>query len=200
MVVYSQHQLWLRTWDTKSTRIYGTSHLFFLVGGWATPKNMSSSVGMTETQDFWKHHPNVPNHQASILIGFSTTNHPSVGGTPIHGTLMFLVPNHQPVWKIPGNITTSPGCRRGVHAQSCEVGHGHGRIVGLRWYGRKDLRSGGPWEIWKNWGIHSDKHTKCYWKWPFIVDLSMEYGVFSIVMLVYQRVPSAIFWCSIVII
>ena len=37
-------------------------------------------------------------------------------------------------------------------------------------------------------GLPSGKHTKSYWKWLDIVDLPIKHGVFSIVMLVYQRV------------
>ena len=37
-------------------------------------------------------------------------------------------------------------------------------------------------------GIPSGKHTKSYWKWPFIVSFPIKKWWFSIVMLVYQRV------------
>ena len=36
--------------------------------------------------------------------------------------------------------------------------------------------------------VPSGKHTKSYWTWPFIVDLPIKNGGFSIAMLVYQRV------------
>ena len=44
------------------------------------------------------------------------------------------------------------------------------------------------WSTWKLWKVPSGKHTKSYWKWPFIVDLPIKIWWFSIVTLVYQRV------------
>ena len=41
----------------------------------------------------------------------------------------------------------------------------------------------------KNMGLSSGELTKSYWKWLFIVDLPMKKWWFSIVTLVYQRVP-----------
>ena len=47
--------------------------------------------------------------------------------------------------------------------------------------------------MWKQNGrkkaaVPSSNLTVCYWKWPFIVELPIENGDFSIAMLVYQRV------------
>ena len=41
---------------------------------------------------------------------------------------------------------------------------------------------------WFSEKLPSGKHTKSYWKWPFIVDLPIKHGDVPIVMLVYQRV------------
>ena len=38
------------------------------------------------------------------------------------------------------------------------------------------------------WELPSGKHTKSYWKWPFIVSFPIKKWWFPIVMLVYQRV------------
>ena len=42
--------------------------------------------------------------------------------------------------------------------------------------------------VWSHRRVTSGKQTKSYWKWPFIVDLPIKNGDFSIVMLVYQRI------------
>ena len=55
----------------------------------------------------------------------------------------------------------------------------------LSWSIRDTIR--GPW-LWLSYTIPSGKHTKSYWKWPFIVDLPIKQWWFSIAMLVYQRV------------
>ena len=47
------------------------------------------------------------------------------------------------------------------------------------------------WDL-SNWpSLPSGKHTKSYWKWPFIVSFPIKKWWFSIVMLVYQSVPLA---------
>ena len=108
------------------------------------------------------------NHHFPILFHPILSLHPAkslLPGPSIHPALGRL-PRGQPAQQPPAAAVTQ-AVQATQKAQGSEAAKG---VPCLKWF------------------IPSGKHTKSYWKWPFIVDFSHEKWWFSIAMLNYQRV------------